>query len=112
MSDPFFHVNAVAQCPHPAGFVSVMSSSSRVKVSGNAVATMGDTFSIAGCLHTIPTNVPSFCTKLVFLKPATRVKVGGQFAILKTSQGQCQTSAQVPQGAPTMVNVQKRAKGT
>jgi hypothetical protein len=48
---------------------------------------------------------------LQWVAPATRVKVNGQPAILKTSSGICQSAEQVPQGPPNVVVTQTRVKG-
>jgi hypothetical protein len=112
MGDPLYHFGAVAQCPHTFGQITVQSASQRVKVSGQAVATMGDKFNIAGCPFTVPTNKPQPCDKALFTQPALRVKSGGKAVILKTSLGICQSVEQIPQGPPKITATQTRVKGT
>jgi hypothetical protein len=111
MGSPFFHVSATAMCPH-GGQVSVIPSSPRVLVGGQPVATMGDTFLIAGCAFTVPPSKPQPCMKVQWLMPALRVKVGGQAAILQSSSGLCQSADQIPAGPPNIVNTQMRATAT
>lgn len=105
------HVGATANCPH-GGQVSTISTNSRVLVNGQPVATLGDTFLIAGCAFTVPTNKPQPCVKVQWLVPASRVQVGGQPVILQTSTGICQSAEQIPQGAPTVIATQTRVSGT
>lgn len=103
-----FHFGASAQCPH-GGQVSVVSSNARVLVSGQPVATLGDTYLVAGCPFT--TARPQPCVKVQWLVPAARVSVNGQPAILQTSTGLCQSAEQIPQGPPLVTATQTRVVG-
>jgi len=105
-----FHVGATAICPH-AGQVSVIPSNMRVLVSGQPVATMGDTYLIAGCPFTVPPAKPQPCVKVQWLVPALRVRVNGQPVILQDSVGLCQSPEQIPQGPPSVIATQIRVKG-
>lgn len=111
MPGPLFHVGAVAICPH-AGPVQVISTNARVLVSGMPVATMGDTYLVAGCAFTVPPGKPQPCVKVQWLVPATRVLVNGQPAILQTSVGLCLSPEQIPNGPPTVVSTQPRVIAT
>ena len=111
MGTPLFHVGAQAMCPH-GGHVSTISSSPRVTVGGQPVATLGDTYLVAGCAFTVPPSKPQPCLKVQWLVPATRVMVGGQPAILQNSNGLCQSAEQIPQGPPSVVTTQMRVTGT
>ena len=111
MPGPLFHVGATAMCPH-AGPVQTISSNTRVLVSGMPVATMADTFLVAGCAFTVPPGKPQPCVKVQWLVPATRVLVNGQPPILQTSVGLCLSAEQIPQGPPTVVVNQTRVIGT
>lgn len=104
------HVGATAICPH-GGQVSVVSTNSRVLVSGQQAATMGDTYLIAGCAFNI-SGSPHPCVKVQWLVPASRVLVNGQAVILQTSTGICQSADQTPQGPPNIVTTQMRVRGT
>ncbi|MFQ5603168.1 MAG: hypothetical protein ACE5HS_07860 [bacterium] len=106
----FYHVNATAQCPH-AGQISVVSSNTRVTVSGQPVATLGDNYPIAGCPFTVPGPKPQPCIKVQWLVPAVRVKVMGQPVILQTSSGICLSAEQIPQGPPNILATQTRVQG-
>jgi hypothetical protein len=111
---PLFHVGAAAICPH-AGQVTTVSSNTRVTVSGQPVATMNDTYTVAGCPFQIPVGPgtkPQPCVKVQWLVPALRVLVSGQPAILQSSSGLCQSAEQIPQGPPSVVATQPRVSGT
>ncbi len=103
------HVGASAICPH-GGQVTIIPSSPRVLVSGQPVATFADTTLVAGCAFIAGTK-PQPCIKVQWLVPAARVMVGGQPALLQTSQGLCQSAEQIPQGPPTVIAGQMRARG-
>ncbi len=105
------HVGATAICPH-GGQVSIISSNTRVLVSSQPVATLNDTYLVAGCAFTVPPGKPQPCIKVQWLVPATRVKVGGQPVILQASTGLCQSPEQIPQGPPNVLVTQLRVKGT
>jgi len=112
MSSELYHVGATTLCPH-AGNASTISSNTRVKVSGMAVATLSDVTMVAGCTFTLAAGpTPQPCVKVQWLTPATRVKVMGNPVLLKTSTGLCLSAAQIPQGPPNVVAAQIRAKGT
>ena len=108
-----FHVGASAICPH-GGQITTIPSSPRVLVSGQPVATMGDTYIIAACPFLLPaaTSTPHPCVKVQWIVPAARVLVNGQPAILQNSTGLCLAADQLPQGAPTVITTQFRVKGT
>lgn len=110
MPGPLVHVGAVAMCPH-AGQMSIVSTNTRVFVSGQPVATMADQYLIAGCPFVLPNGTPSPCLTAKWLTPATRVLVNGQPAILQTSSGLCLSPAQAPQGPPNVVTTQPRVVG-
>lgn len=105
-----FHFGASATCPH-GGQVATISKNTRVMVSGQPVATMSDTYMVAGCAFTVPPGKPQPCVKVQWLVPATRVFVNGQPAILQASTGICQSPEQIPQGPPLVVATQTRVSG-
>jgi hypothetical protein len=106
-----FHVGATAMCPH-GGPVTTVSSNARVLVGGLPVATLADTFLVAGCAFTVPPGKPQPCVTVQWLTPATRVLVNGQPPILMTSAGLCQSVEQIPQGPPTVAATQTRVIAT
>jgi hypothetical protein len=105
---------ASAICTHSAS-VSIISTNTRVKAGGAPMATMSDTYTVSGCPFQVPAGSgtkPQPCVMLRWIAPAVRVRVGGQPVILQTSSGICQSVEQIPQGPPTVVSTQMRAKGT
>ena len=109
MADYIVHVSASIDCPHQ-GSVSIKSSNTRVKVDGNAVATVSDSYVISQCSLTSATP-PHPCLTIQWTTPASKVRVNGQPVILKSSTGLCLAGA-VPQGSPTVRSTQTRVKGT
>jgi uncharacterized Zn-binding protein involved in type VI secretion len=109
-----YHVGAQTNCPH-MGQATTVSTNSRVLVSGQPVAILTDTTTIAGCPFQIPTPAgpkPQPCVKVLWTVGATRVFVNGQPVLLQTSVGVCQSVEQIPQGPPTVVATQTRVVGT
>jgi hypothetical protein len=110
VADPLFHLGATAMCPH-GGQLSTVPGNPRVLVGGQPVATLTDQYPIAGCAFTLPGPKPSPCILARWLRPAARVLVGGQPAILRTSVGLCHSPEQLPQGPPNVVVTQIRVGG-
>lgn len=104
------HVNASGSCPHQ-GQMTTLSTNTRVLVGGQPVATLADTYTIAGCAFTVGSK-PQPCVTAKWIVPATRVYINGQPAILQTSTGICQSAEQIPQGPPTITATQTRVSGT
>jgi uncharacterized Zn-binding protein involved in type VI secretion len=111
MPGPLVHLGATIFCPH-GGPVNIIPTNTRVLVSGQPVATLGDTYLVAGCAFTIPGPKPQPCVRVQWLVPATRVFVNGQPAILQTSAGLCLSAEQIPQGPPVVAVTQPRVIGT
>ena len=106
-----YHVGAQTLCPH-AGQATTISSNTRVLVSGQQVATLADTTTVAGCPFTVPGPKPQPCMTVKWLVPAARVFVGGQPVLLQTSSGLCMSAEQAPQGSPNIVATQTRVTGS
>ena len=102
-------VGASATCPH-GGQVSIVPGQSRVLLGGQPAATLGDTFTVAGCAFNI-SGAPHPCTSITWVAPATRVLIGGQPAILQTSTGLAVAANQLPQGAPIVASTQTGVSG-
>jgi hypothetical protein len=111
---PFLlHVGATINCPH-GGQASITSTNQRVKVNGMAVALVNDLTTVAGCAFQVPIGTgtkPQPCVKVQWTVPATRVKVMGQFVLLQSSSGLCQSAEQIPQGPPLVATTQTRVSG-
>ncbi len=109
-----YHVGAQTNCPH-MGQATTVSSNTRVLVSGQPVAVMTDTTTVAGCPFQVPIGTatkPQPCVKVQWFVGATRVLVNGQPPLLQTSTGICQSVEQIPQGPPTIVATQTRVMGS
>ena len=103
-----------AICQHGAQ-VSIISSNTRVRIAGSPAAVLNDQYTVSGCPFQVPIGVgtkPQPCVKVRWISPAARVRVGGQPVILQSSAGLCLSAEQIPQGAPTVVMVQGRVRGT
>ena len=111
MPGPILHVGATMTCPH-GGQVTTIPGSQRVMVSGMPVATMADTYLIAGCAFTIPPGRPQPCIKVHWTVPAIRVQVAGQPVIIQTSVGHCQGAEQISQGPTRIIAAQPRVIAT
>jgi uncharacterized Zn-binding protein involved in type VI secretion len=111
MPGPIVHVGASIICPH-GGPANVVTTNSRVLVSGQPVATLADQYLITGCAFTVPSGKPQPCVRVQWLTPAARVFVNGQPVILQTSTGLCLSAEQIPQGAPIVVTTQPRVTAT
>jgi hypothetical protein len=104
------HVGATLQCPH-GGTVTAIPSGVRVKAGGQPVVTTSDTFLVVGC-PVVPTATTQPCLKVVWMVGASRVRIGGNPALIHGATGIVQTAAGVPAGPPNVVNTQTRAKAT
>jgi len=99
-------------CAHGTGVVSVISSNTRVLVTGMPVATMADQAMIAGCLFLAPTPAPQPCLRVQWVTPAARVLINGQPALLQTSVGLGLGPTQAPQGPINILSTQPRVIGS
>ena len=104
-----YHVGVAAMCGH-AGQISAVSASPRVRLSGQVAVTIGDTFPIAGCTLNV-SGAPHPCVRVQWLVPSSRVRIGGQPAILQTSTGMTLAADMAPQGAPVVLGGQARVRG-
>jgi hypothetical protein len=91
---------SILQCPH-GGRVTVLSSYPQAGACESPIATVGDTFVIAGCPHHIFAGVPvpSPCATVRWLVADTVMTVGGHATLSEGSAGLCLSAAQIPQGA-------------
>jgi len=109
------HTGALVQCPHLAP-AAIAPAQTQVLVSGQPVATVNAKITVAGCPNPAPATPPSPCATVAWQLLSTRVKVGGQAALLQpapgTGPGLCQNPAQVPQGPPMVSQLQHLVTGT
>ena len=113
MPGALVHVGATIQCPH-LGTVASVTTNIRVKVSGMAVVTATDQFTVAGCPFSLPPAPPTYhpCVRVQWTVPATRVFVNTQPVVLQLSGGLCLAADQAPQGPPAVTVAQQRVRGT
>jgi len=101
------HVGATVLCAH-AGQAQPVASNPRVKVGGQPVVTIANTYTVAGCTLPPPNVANGPCVTGQFVSSATRVTAGGQPVLLQDSQSIC-----APTGTPlSIVVTQVRVKGT
>jgi hypothetical protein len=112
-----YHVGAQAQCTHGAKATTAPKQTG-VLVGGQPVATASNLTSVAGCPFQVPVGAgtkPQPCVKVQWTMLATRVLVNGEPPILQpgtgTGVGVCQSVEQIPQGPPTIGQLQQRVKG-
>lgn len=99
------HQGATVLCMH-GGQAQPMMPFPRVKVSGQAVVTQPNPYTVAGCA--LPPNAGGPCVTAQWITGATRVRAGGLPVLLQDSQAIC-----APTGTGvTIVNTQMRARGT
>jgi len=101
MSSFATHVGIQAVCPH-MGTISVTPGQPRVKVSSQPVATMADTFPIAGCPFQIPSaQGPSPSRAFACSGPSRDARaLGGAAMDLATEHGHVPQRRADPQGPP------------
>ena len=105
MAGPVLTSAATMLCPH-GGQIQVVPANTRAK--GDAyLLTQSDTFTIAGCVFTLPPAVPSPCLTVQWIVADTRVKAGSA-TLSQTSSGLCLSGANVPQGPVGIVVTQQR----
>jgi uncharacterized Zn-binding protein involved in type VI secretion len=107
------HVGATVTCPH-TGSVIIISTNKRVLVTGQPVATLNDTYTVAGCKFSVPGPKPQPCVRVDWLQPANRVRINGHPAILHSSIGICRSAPleQARQGPPTVMSTQVKVRGS
>lgn len=110
MSEFLVEVGATAMCPH-GGPLQIVPTQAKVLVGGKPAATASDTFTVTGCAFTLPNGTPSPCVTATF-RPAVKVLLGGNPAVLKSAGIICQSGAQLPQGPPSVTVTQLKVTGT
>jgi hypothetical protein len=100
------HVGAVVQCTH-AGIAQPVAFNPQVSVSGQAIVTMSNTYSVAGCTFPAMTTGAPPCATAQWVTAATRVTSLGQPVLLQDSQSIC-----APTGTPLLIiSTQPRVSG-
>lgn len=97
MPGPIVHMGATVQCAH-VGTAMPVAANPRVTVSGQAIVTMANTYSVAGCTFPSMSSGAPPCATAQWTSSATRVTAMGQPVILQDSQSTC-----VPTGTPLII---------
>lgn len=109
------HVGALTNCPHAGTIATTPSSPPRVFVNGTqAVLTIKDLLTVAGCPFQIPVGVgtkPQPCV-IARLEASTKVLIGGSPALILTPTAMCYSAEQILQGPPNSSPIQKRVTVT
>ncbi len=106
MPGNLLHQGATVKCGH-AGQALPVASNPRVKVSGQAIVTQINSYTVAGCTMPPPFLGNGPCVTAQWLSAATRVKASGASVLLQDSQ-----SITAPTATPLIITVtQQRVKG-
>jgi hypothetical protein len=109
------HVGAITNCLHAGAVTASPSPSTRVFINGaQAVLTIADLHTVAGCPFQIPVGLgtkPQPCV-LVKLEAATKVLINGTPVAILTPIAIGQSAEQIPQGPPNSSAIQKRVIAT
>ena len=109
-------VGATAACPHQ-GPATTPPAQSKVLILGQPVVTSANLYTVVGCVFTVPGPKPQPCVTVQWLPAsfATRVKVLGAPVLLQAAVGAgvglCKSAEQIPQGPPTVTQVQPKVRG-
>ena len=97
MPGTILHQGATVQCAHLGNALPV-TVNPRVTVSNQAIVTMANTYTVAGCtLPSMSSGAPP-CVTAAWTTAATRVTALGQPVLLQDSQSTC-----VPTGTPLLI---------
>lgn len=113
MPGPLVQVGATILCPH-GGRVSIISRNLRVKGGKQALALVSDVSMVSGCPFQVPAGPamkPQPCVTVRWLIGTLRARVQRQPVLTRTSTGVCFSAEQIPQGPPSIVMTQFRARG-
>ena len=121
MAGLLLHAGATVECFHKAA-ATVSAGSQKVKFGGQLAATASSTVTVTPgtCPFKIPVppppaTKPQPCATITWGTKATKVKIGGQPALLGPAlgvvAGVCKSADQIPQGAPTLSAIQSKVSG-
>jgi hypothetical protein len=115
MSGLLVHVGAITNCSHGGAVTTPPPSPPRVFVnSTQAVLSMKEIHTVAGCVFQVPVGVgtkPQPCVT-VRVQPATRVFINGSSAVIFTPTTIGYSAEQIPQGPANASLIQKRVIAT
>jgi len=110
MTAPILTTASSLLCPH-GGQVNVSTANTRMTIQGSPALLLGDRHTVSGCPFVLPGGKPQPCVSVQWLTGATQTKVDGTPVLLSNSVGLCLSAEQIPQGPPSVVQVQTVAKG-
>jgi hypothetical protein len=105
---PLLTAASVLMCPH-GGMVTASPASAKTQAGGPIVRST-DNFLVTGCAFNI-SGVPHPCVSIQWVQTATRVQVGGVFALTQSSVGLCVAADQTPQGPVQIQSTQPNVSG-
>jgi hypothetical protein len=113
MSSPILTTASTLLCPH-GGSVGLSTSNTVATADGAPMLLLTDIHTVSGCPFQIPIGTgtkPQPCVIVRWLVGATQTMVNSTPVLLQTSVGICFSAEQIPQGPPSVVNVQQKARG-
>lgn len=114
MADFILTTASTLMCPH-GGQVQLSSSNSQANIQGSPALLLSDRHTVSGCPFQIPVGPgtkPQPCVSVQWLVGATQTRVGGVPVLLQSSVGLCLSAEQIPQGPPSVSQVQQVVKGS
>jgi hypothetical protein len=105
---PILTTASTVMCPH-AGQAQLVTTNTEAKVDGAPMLLQTDVHPVVGCTFTPVAYSP--CVSIRWVTGATQTQIRGVPVLLQNSVGLCLNAAQVPQGAPLVVQVQTKATG-
>src|SRR5258708_3646797 len=102
MGSPVLTTADVMMCPH-GGSVMLVSSQSKVTAGDAQVLRTGDTFTVSGCVFSLPSG-PHPCVTVEWHNPSQKSSAVSDKVLTKSSIGTCKAGDQAIQG---MVLIQK-----
>lgn len=103
--------SATILCPH-GGQVTITTSNSHSKGGGDYLVCKTDTFTIAGCAFTLPTNSPHPCMTVEWSAESGHSKSSGAAHLTESSVGMCKAGDGAVQGTVQIANTQTKVQGT
>jgi hypothetical protein len=120
MPGQLLSAGALMRCPHAAS-VSITANQTKVLVGGQPVATTASKITVSACQFKIPVppppaTKPQPCVRVEWQLRASKVLVDGKPALLAPAPGTgaatCLTVERIPQGPPTISQLQRLVSGS
>ena len=114
MADFILTTASTLMCPH-GGQIQLSTSNSQALIDGSQALLLSDRHTVSGCPFQIPVGPgtkPQPCVSVQWLVGATQTRVGGVPVLLQSSVGLCLSVEQIPQGPPSVSQVQQVVKGS